>query len=119
MAVISYVTTLLGGIDSELKRVLIPCFRYVLDNWRLGDAPRAQNAQLYKIETTTHAVSGSEFAVAHGLDGIPHWIVPVLNAHNVGDQLVPLTVTRAADGQRLYLSSTVASAPITIYVEPD
>lgn len=119
MAVISYIATLLGGIDSDLRRVLLPCFRYVLDNWRLGDAPRAQNAQWYKIETTTSSVASQEFSVAHGLDALPHWIVPVLNCHNVGDQLVPLTVTRAADGQRLYLSSTVASAPITIYVEPD
>lgn len=69
------------------------------------------------LQGTTPATPGEEFTIAHGLPNTPYLLVPVLRLDVQGAQLVPLTVERVADGRRIYLSSTVASAPIAILVE--
>lgn len=69
------------------------------------------------FHVTTHATPGSEFTIPHGFGRIPYLLLPVLPLDVVGSQLVPLTVNRAADDKRIYLTSSVASAPITVAVE--
>ena len=118
MANAGYIATLLNALDSDIKRVLIPAFDYLQGNWRLGTAARAANAQLYRLESTTASVAGTEFSVKHGLGTAPHTLIPVLDLTAEGAQLVPLTVTRAADAERVYLASSSTGAVVTFFVEP-
>jgi len=120
MATPAYVTTLLGPLEAGTKRVLVAIFEYVLGNLRLGQPvarTRSENLQAYYYEATTPAVAGTEFAITHGLGRAPYLLVPVVPVQGVGAQLVPLTVTRAADATCVYLSSTATNAPITVLVE--
>lgn len=117
MASKGYIDTLLNALPAEIKRVLVPAFQYQSDNWKVGTSARATNAQWYRIESTTASVAGTEFSVKHGLGAAPHTLIPILNLQEQGAQLVPLTVSRAADAERVYLSSTHASAVISFFVE--
>lgn len=89
-----------------------------MDNWRVGNGARAANAQWYRVSSTTAATANTEFAVAHGLSAPPGQIFPVLDLTQINSQMVPLTVSRAADATYLYLKSSSTSAPFTILVEP-
>ena len=120
MALPGYVETLLGGMEAGLRRSLRLIFDYVLANLTFGPPDtntRARNFQCYFYTTTTPAVAGTEFTIAHGLGTTPYLLIPVLSLQTVGMQVVPLTVTRAPDATRVYLSSTVASAPICVLME--
>lgn len=120
MANASYVSTLLGAVKSEIKQALNAVFEYVLTNLRFGHVSagtRAENFQLYAVEGTTHATEDTEFSIAHGLGVAPYLLIPVLPLDEVNAELVPLRVTRAADDRRIYLASSVASAPIRVLIE--
>ena len=113
-----YIAGLLNSVsDAGLKKVLIQSFDYVQDNWRLGTGVRAANAQWARVESTTATVAGTEFSIRHSLGAAPHTLIPVLDLTTVGAQLVPLTVSRASDAERVYLSSTVVSATFTVFLE--
>ena len=112
-----YVATLLNGLPPDVKKVLQPALDYMQDNWRLGTGPRATNAQWYRMESTTASVANTEFSVRHGLGVAPHTLIPVLDLTASGAQLVPLVVSRAADEERVYLTSASTSAFFTFFVE--
>jgi hypothetical protein len=113
-----YIVGLLNSVeDSGLKKVLIQAFDYVQDNWRLGTGVRAANAQWARVEGTTATVAGAEFSIRHGLGAAPHTLIPVLDLATAGAQLVPLTASRVADAERVYLSSTIVSATFTCFLE--
>lgn len=121
MATIGYVDSLLGGIVADIKRPLLEVFRYVLPNGRFGPVEhqrKVENFQGYYLSSTS-AASTSEFSIAHGMGRTPYVVIPVLPVDNVGMRLIPLTVTRAADGQRVYLKTEAGStsAPFSIYLE--
>ncbi len=120
MADIGYIKSLLGGIkDADTKRVLGQVFDHVLGNLRLGvpdHQARATNLQAY-FEQSTTASDTSEFSFAHGLGQTPHLAIPVLDLSQAGARIVPLEVTRAADGMRVYLKSTSTSAPMMVLIE--
>jgi hypothetical protein len=114
-----YVTQLLGRLPSEQRRPLLAAFDYLLDNLRLGlrdDKTRAENLQGYRLDGTTHATANTEFSIAHGLGAAPYLLVPILPMET-GAQLVPLTVSRAPDAERIYLTSASTGASISVYVE--
>ena len=92
-------------------------FWYLMDNWKIGTGGRAINAQLYRISGTTAAIANTEFSIKHGQDGSPVQLIPILDLSAVNAQLVPLTTSRAADAERVYLKSSVASAPFNALVE--
>lgn len=120
MADISYIDQQLASFPSEQRKSLKLAFQYLLDNWRLGvptSGERATNSQLYYFTATTPAVANTEFAIVHGIGQAPYNIVQVLDPNAVNAQMIPLKVTRLADADRLYLSSSVASANFTIAVE--
>lgn len=120
MASPAYVEALLGGVEAGLKRTLKAVFDYVLTNLRFGPAThqtRSENLQAYYLLTTTPAVAGTEFSIAHGLGRTPYLALPVLPLSDVGSQLVPLTVSRAPDASRVYFTSTAANAPVAILIE--
>lgn len=88
-----------------------------MDNWRLGTGARATNAQWYRLTGTTAAIANTEFSIKHGLDSIPTQLIPVLDLSVVNSQMVPLTTSRAADADRVYLKSSVVSATFTVMAE--
>lgn len=112
-----YVATLLNALPSDIKKVLVPAFDYVQDNFRLGTGPRAVNAQWYRVESTTASVANAEFSIKHGLGMAPTTLIPVLDLTAEGAQLVPLSVSRVADAERVYLTSASTGAVFVAYLE--
>ena len=120
MADSSYVKSILGGLQADAKKALGEAFTYVLGNLRFGSVEhqtRATNFQAYWLAGTTSSNASQEFSIAHGLGRIPMVAFPVLPLDAVGAQVVPLQVSRAADGQRIYLKSSSTSAAVTVLVE--
>lgn len=114
---IQYVT---GKLSSDIRKALDDIFGYALKNWRFGrpgDQVASENFKAVFLEATTHASADTEFSIEHGLETTPYLCIPVLNLSDVNCRIVDLKVTRAADDRRVYLSSSVTSAPIRLYVE--
>lgn len=117
MSVSGYLASLLNALDAETKKVLVPAFDYVTNNWRLGDNDRAQNAQWYRVSGSTPATALQEFSILHGLDTPPTKFIPVMELNSIGTQIVPLVVSRAPDAKRIYFVSLSTSAAFSGYVE--
>jgi hypothetical protein len=125
MATSSQAKTLLGGVETNLKAALSRVLDYIIEkSFAFGpiDASASQTATTNfagrYVKVTTSATSGQEVAVAHGLGRTPNvmWQVvspTVVNAGFVGD----LTVSRAADETRLYLTSADTGVVFWLYVE--
>lgn len=120
MADLGYVKAILRQVpDATTRRALEECFTHVLGNLRFGvpeHQTRAVNLQTY-FQASTTAASTGEFSVPHGLGSAPHLAIPVLDLSQPGCKLVPLEVSRAADGARVYLKSTSTAAPLWLLVE--
>ena len=121
MAIQGYVEALLGGLEANTKRALTEVFRYVLPNGRFGPVEhqtKTDNFQGYYVSSTSDSSTG-EFSIVHGLGRTPYLLIPVLPLDVVGARTIPLTVTRAADGQRVYLKTEAGStsAPLNLYLE--
>lgn len=118
MADIGSVEAELGSLPAEHKKSLVAAFRYVLNNlsWTRQDRGRAQNAQMYYTTGTTSSNANEEFSLAHGLGVVPSYIVPILPLDEVGSQIVPMTMSKAADNKRVYLKSSSTGASITVLV---
>lgn len=117
MATKGYIDHLLNALPTELRYPLRSAFYYLMDNWRVGDGTRAENAQWYAFESTTASVANTEFSILHGMDAAPGRLIPELRLSEVGNQIVPLTVTKAADAQRVYLKSSSTSAVFSGFLE--
>jgi len=117
MASKGYIEALLNPLPSDQRRVLLPAFEHVLDTWKLGTSDKAANASWYKFTSTTAATANEEFSIEHGLNQIPTWVIPVLDLGYLNSQLVNLTVTKAPDVRRIYLSSPSTGAAFTIMLE--
>jgi len=120
MATVGYVESLTGPLESPVRVALKRIFDYVLRNLRFGPVAhqtRTENFQAYYLTGTTPATAGQEFSIAHGLGRVPYLVLPVLALDAVNSAIVPLTVTRAADVNRIYLSSSSTSTAIAIMVE--
>lgn len=117
MATKAYVETLLNALPAEQRYPIRQSFWYLMDNWRVGTGARAENAQWYRVTSTTASVANQEFTVAHGLGTAPSQLLPILDVTAVNSQLVPLSVSRAADANNLYLKSSSTSAVFTVLVE--
>jgi hypothetical protein len=120
VADIAGVTSELGSLPAEPRKAISAAFRYVLNNLTAGAVEpgrRAKNFQWYWLQGTTPAVANTEFSIAHGLQKVPNIILPVVPLSEIGAQLVPLTVSRAADANRIYLRSSSTSAAITLLLE--
>lgn len=119
MADIGYIKSELGGFEGTQKTGLLNAFTYLLNNLAFGSGEhqtRATNFQAYYLTSTTPSVANTEFSIAHGLQSAPSVLFPVLPLNAVGSQVVPLTVSRAADGKRVYLKSSSTSAAIAVLV---
>lgn len=110
----------LNTLPVETRGPVGQAIKYLADNWRLGqpdEGRRATNAQWYLRTSTTAAVANVEFSIAHGLSQKPTALYPVLFCDQVGSQIVPLKLTRAADNNRIYLSSPSTSAVFSVFIE--
>lgn len=124
MANIGLVQSYLSAIPSAQRAPLLQAFLETLQNFTAGrpeagvtQVERACNLRWYPLSFTTSAVANREVAIRHGLPTAPYLIIPVLDPTEVGGQVVPLKVTRVADDEFVYLSSSVTNAAVTIFVE--
>lgn len=117
MASKGYIDALLNKLPSEQRAIFSPIFDEVLRNFRLGDSDKAQNFAWFATSFTTHATANTEFSVEHGLASPPSRFIPSLTLDQVGSQLVPLSVSRAADSKRVYFKSTSTSAAVSGHFE--
>lgn len=117
MATKGYLDQLLNALPPDIKNPVSAAFQYMADNWRFGDGDRAQNAQLYKFTGVTAATANEEFSIRHGAGQTPSKLIPALDLTQIGSQIVPLTVSRAPDDQRIYLTSSSTGATFITYVE--
>lgn len=117
MASIGYVRSILNQLEASLKKALDPVFEHVLSDLLLGSATKAANFRWVQVSSTTHADAGTEFSVLHGLGTVPTWIIPAVRLDQVNSQVVPLTVSRAPDEARIYLTSSSTGAVFTMWVE--
>lgn len=120
MASLGVIETLLNGLPTDSKKVLLEVFRALVPRLRFGpidpDTPKAENFDGFTLSSTT-GTSTSEFSIEHGMGRTPYRISPCADLTAVNSAIVPLQVTRAADAKRIYLKSSVTSTPFSIYVE--
>jgi len=120
MASLSRAKSLLAGIEPNLYRQLSSVLDTILSSLSFGQPTSGESAGNHAavyLSGTTHATPSTEFTIAHGLPNAPYLAIPVLPLGEEGAKMVPLTVTRVADGDFIYLSSSVADAPIRLMVE--
>lgn len=121
MADQGYVETLLAGLeDIKVRKTLSAVFRYVLKDIRLGraeDATQSTNMGGGFFAITTPAVANETFTIRHNFGRTPYLLIPVLPLDQVGATIIPLRVERAADDNRVYLSSSETDQPLVVYLE--
>ena len=111
MSAKGYIEQLINGWPDDGERsILSQAFEYVMRDGRVGDDNKAENFAWFQVESTTASASGTEFSVVHGMETIPSRFIPSLKLDTVGDQLVPLRVSRIADAKRAYFTSSSTSA---------
>lgn len=122
MADTGFVETEIKSLPQALQATFLRIFRAFLKDIRFGHPTGdARDPMLNMggafLHGTTPATPGDEFSIAHAFGRTPYLATPVLRLDAVGSSIVPLTVSRIADDKRIYLTSTVASTPISLAVE--
>lgn len=113
----------LSGLDPAAKKVLTRVLNALVPDIRFGHPTGdntkdpAKNFGGAFFQGTTHATPNTEFSIQHRFGRAPYLAMPVLPLDQVLTRAIDLKVTKAADADRLYFSSSVASAPFTLYVE--
>lgn len=122
MSDLATLESFLGGLDPPVKKALTMLLRTMVPDTRFGH-PKGEQPDPAKnfgggfFAGTTAAIANTEFSIAHTFGRVPYLALPVLPLDQVGTKAVPLTVTRAADDKRVYFSSSVTDAPVTLYIE--
>ena len=119
---LGYVVSELAAIkDQDARLALQRIFTHMIQGVRFGE-PEHQTKALnfgafYQASTT--AGSTGEFSIVHGMTTTPRLAIPMLNLNQAGAQVVPLQVSRVADGKRIYLKTSAGStgAAILLLVE--
>jgi hypothetical protein len=120
VADLGFIEREVASLPRELRPTFQRIFQSILKDLRLGhpaDATASTNFGAAFYEGTTPSTPGETFTIRHGFGRVPYLILPVLALDTVGAQLVPLTVQRAADADRVYLTSPVADAPFIVMLE--
>ena len=119
MARIGELESLLGGLETQARRVLIQVMRALAPNLRFGPVDhrtKAENFSQYFVVSTTAASTG-EFSIEHGMGRTPYLAHPILDLTDSNARLVPLDVTRAADSHRVYVKSSLTNARFGLLLE--
>lgn len=121
MADVGYLRRVAKSVPDEATRKALLAYAeslaVELDFGAPDHQQKARNFQMYFVEGTTSTTVDQEFSIVHGLKRNPVLVFQALNPQTVNTQAVRLKVTRAADSNRLYLSSPDAGAPITLLVQ--
>lgn len=124
MSDLGYVEAELQGLSEEkdkpiLKRVFREILRMIAFgpvNVETGQAASTNHKGHLVGPITMPAIANTEIAIPHRFASTPYLAIPIL-PNETGAQIVPLTWTRAWDSRRIYLSSSVASARVFLYIE--
>jgi hypothetical protein len=115
------INTMLNGIQEPgLKQIFVKLFEYLLKDIRFGRAINGDPAKNFGggfFSGRTSATPDQEFTVAHSFGRAPYLAIPVLPLNTVNAYLPRLNVSRAADSNRIYLSSPDADAAFFLYLE--
>lgn len=119
---LGYAEAEIRSLPEALRPAMLRLFRALLRDLRFGhpsgDAlDPAMNFGGAFLHGTTPAIVGTELTLPHSFGRTPYLAMPVLLLDAVGSRVVPLTVSRVADSKRIYVTSTIASAPISVYCE--
>ena len=120
MADIGQIKATVGGLESGVKKAFIDSFTYVLNDIRVGlpdNQRRATNLRWTRLDGRTHTTANTEFSIVHGLGRVPVVIFPALNLGTVNATLPQLTVSRAADLNRVYFTSPSTGAAFMVFIE--
>jgi len=121
MASPAYIESLLrGSVPDGERSAFKNAFDYILSNLRFGrpvNQERCENMQVYFLIGKTSAIADTEFSLVHNLAVPPYLAIPVLPLQSVNVTLPQLTVTRPADGNRVYFKSPAVNATICVMVE--
>lgn len=123
MADLGSLLSKLNGLDPDTKKILTQVLSELVPNLRFGHPTGDNTKDPSKnfggafFQGTTHATPNTEVSIAHRFGRTPYLGIPVLPLDQIGTRVVDLRVTRAADADRIYLSSSVASAAFTLFVE--
>lgn len=121
MADIGAVEAMLQGLpEDQGRRTHREVWKRVLPDLRFGRAIPAAPAKNFGggfFSITTPSTPDTEFVLPHRFGTPPYLLIPVLPLDTVGATIVPIAVTRAADSNNVYLSSSEASAVVYFYLE--
>ena len=124
MAQSSYLKTFFGGFPADMKSAMHRAAEYLLDHsleFGAVDTTKAQsqsrNMRGVYVQVTTSTTANQEVAVAHGLGREPGVCWQVGAPKVVNSQWVNLTFSRAADANRVYVTSASTNATTFLYVE--
>lgn len=120
MAKAAFLKALFGVFPGVQKSALYQAADFLCDrNWRFGPpgSTRSENMAGVFVQLTTSSVSTGVVSVAHGLGKIPDIFWPVGNPRVVNSFLPRLSVPRAADATRLYVTSPDTAVTCSLYVE--
>jgi len=121
MASVGYITSLLSGLDADVRKRLKSIFEYALAFLSWGpveDATASVNFSGSFYQFTTSSVANQEFSIVHQQGAAPYLAIPVLPLNVGGAQLVSLSLsTRVADATRVYLTSASTSVTGFLYLE--
>lgn len=117
MASKGFIDALINKLPSEQRTIFSQIFDEVLREFRIGDSDKATNFAWFATEFTTASSSNTEFSVVHGMASPPSRFIPSLKLDVVNSQIVPLTVSRAADMKRAYFKSNVAGVTVSGHFE--
>lgn len=122
MADLGFFESEIRTLPEALRPTLLRLFRALLTDIRFGHpsgevADPLQNLAGAFLHSTTPAVANAELAIPHSFGRTPYLALPVLRLDAVGSSIVQLTVSRVADDKRIYVTSPITSAPITLAVE--
>lgn len=120
MASKGYVQSLLNALPEGTKGPVTAAILYLLDNLSVGlpdPGKRATNFRWYRFDAVTPSVANTEFTIHHGQGAVPLVCWPILPLDVNGTRMVRLTTTRAADAQRVYLSSPDTGATVSVLIE--
>lgn len=124
MATSSYAKSLMSSLPTEMKLAMHKLAEYIFDRSLVfgpvdpqdATSPTTNFGGRY-VKVTTSTAASQEFSVQHGLGRIPNVFWMVGNPRSVNSQLLPLTVSKAADANRLYFTSASTSVVCFLYVE--
>lgn len=122
MADLGFIEAEIKSLPAQLQPTVLRIFRAFLKDIRFGHPEGSQPDPMTNMgggffHGTTPATPGDEFTIVHGFGRVPYLAIPVLRLDAVGSSIVPLTVSRVADDKRVYFTSTIANAPISLAIE--